>query len=78
MYSSLCSPDHSFERGFCLLARTGHQGLVIFPGQKIGNKFRDRRITAAEHRFRVARTILKLKPHESGTTGLSERLLDSR
>ena len=66
--------NNPFECVLGLLPRTGHQRLVIFPRQQIENKFDNRGIAAAQHGFRIARAILKLKPHQNRTSGLREGL----
>ena len=59
---ALVLPNHSFEGRFGLFARARHDQFVVFPGEKIQHKFSDCWVAGAQHRFRVARAILKFEP----------------
>jgi hypothetical protein len=73
---ALVLPNHSFESCFGLFARARHDQFVVFPGEKIKHEFSDGWVAGAQHRFRVARAILKFEPNQDRTRRLTERFFD--
>ena len=76
MYCALMLPNHSFESCFGLFARARHDQFVVFPGEKIKHEFSNGWVAGAQHRFRVARAILKFEPNQDRTRRLTESFFD--
>ena len=64
---------HAVEHCLGLLARPGHDGLVILPRQQLKHNLGHRRVPRPEHRLGVPRAVLKLQPHKDRPLPCLER-----
>jgi hypothetical protein len=72
MYSPLWSREDLLEGVFGGLARSGHDDLVILPGEELEDEVADGGVSGAEHGLGVAGAVLEFEPDQDGALGLVE------
>ena len=64
--------DDAIEHGVGVIARAGHDHLVVLPGKQVENDVGDIRVARSQHGFRASGAILELQPDQHGLLGLAD------